>query len=68
VVAYSGTPGRLLQLQVAAAGVHHAAKGGAGAGAARAIVEFRSAEPSVPAPWELGEVAGELANFARDAS
>jgi hypothetical protein len=66
VVAYSGTPGRLLQLQVAAAGVHHAVEGGAGA--ARAIVEFRSAEPSVPAPWELGEVAGELAHFARDAS
>jgi hypothetical protein len=48
------------------AGLHHAAKGGAGI--ARAVVEFRSAEPSAPAPWELEKVAGELARSARDAS
>jgi hypothetical protein len=46
------------------AGLHHAADGGAGA--ARAIAEFRSAEPSTPAPWELEEVVGELARSARD--
>jgi hypothetical protein len=40
------------------AGLHHAVEGGAGA--ARAIAEFRSAEPSAPTPWELEEVAGEL--------
>jgi hypothetical protein len=52
--------------EVAGAGLHHAAKGGAGA--ARAVAEFRSAEPSAPAPWELEEVAGELARSARDAA
>jgi hypothetical protein len=56
----------LPRLEVAAAGLHHAAEGGAGA--ARAIAGFRSAEPSAPAPWELEEVAGELARSARDAA
>jgi hypothetical protein len=50
--------------EVAAAGLHHAAEGGAGA--TRAVAEFRSAEPSAPAPWELEEVAVELARFAHD--
>jgi hypothetical protein len=40
------------------AGLHHTAEGGAGA--ARAVIEFRSAEPSAPVPWELEEVAGNL--------
>jgi hypothetical protein len=48
------------------AGLHRAAK--SGAGAARAVAEFRSAEPSAPAPWELEEVGGELARYARDAA
>jgi hypothetical protein len=48
------------------AGLHRAPEGGAGA--ARAIAEFRSAKPSAPAPWELEEVAGELARSARDAA
>jgi hypothetical protein len=48
------------------AGLHHAAEGGAGA--ARAVIEFRFAEPSAPALWELGEVAGELARSARNAA
>jgi hypothetical protein len=48
------------------AGLHRAAKGGAGA--ARAVAEFRSAEPSAPAPWELGEAAGELARYAHGAA
>jgi hypothetical protein len=48
------------------AGLHHAAQGGASA--ARAIAEFRSAEPSAPAPWELEEVARELACSAHDTS
>jgi hypothetical protein len=52
--------------EFAADGLHHAAKDGAGA--ARAIAEFRSAEPSAPAPWELEEVAGELARSAHDAT
>jgi hypothetical protein len=51
--------------EVAAASLHHAAEGGAGA--ARAVAEFRSVEPSAPAPWEIEEVAGELARSARDA-
>jgi hypothetical protein len=46
------------------AGIHRAAKGGASA--ARAVTEFCCAEPSAPALWELEEVAGELACFARD--
>jgi hypothetical protein len=53
-------------LEVAAAGLHHAAEGGAGA--AKAVTESRSAGPSAPALWELEEVAGELACFARDAA
>jgi hypothetical protein len=60
------TPGRLPLLEVAATGLHHTAEGGAGA--AKAVAEFRSAKPSAPAPWELEEVAGELARFARDAA
>jgi hypothetical protein len=48
------------------AGLHHPIEGGASA--AGAITEFRSAEPSAPAPWELEEVAGELARYARDAA
>jgi hypothetical protein len=48
--------------EVAAAGLHHTAKGGAGA--AKAVAEFRSPEPSAPAPWELEEVEEELARFA----
>jgi hypothetical protein len=44
--------------EVAAAGLHHAAEGGAGA--ARAVAESHSAGPSAPALWELGEVAGNL--------
>jgi hypothetical protein len=51
--------------EVAAASLHHAAE--SGAGAARAIAEFRSVEPSAPPPWELEEVAVELARSARDA-
>jgi hypothetical protein len=64
VVAYSGTPGRLPLPEVAVAGLHHTAEGGAGA--AKAVTEFRSAGPSAPARWELEEVAGELARYARD--
>ncbi len=48
------------------AGLHRAAEGGAGA--ARAVAESHSAGPSAPALWELEEVAGELAHFARDAA
>jgi hypothetical protein len=55
----------LSRLEDAAAGLHHTAEGGAGA--AIAAVESHSAEPSAPAPWELEEVAGELARSARDA-
>jgi hypothetical protein len=66
VAACSGTPGRSSWPEVAAAGLHHTAEGGAGA--ARAVTEFRSAKPSAPAPWELEEVAGELARSARDAA
>jgi hypothetical protein len=51
--------------EVAAAGLHHTAEGGASA--TRAVAEFCSAEPSVLAPWELGE-AGELARYARAAA
>ena len=42
--------------EVADAGLHHAA--GGGAGAARAIAESHSAGPSAPALWEMEEVAG----------
>jgi hypothetical protein len=48
------------------AGLHRAAEGGASA--ARAVAEFHSVEPLTPAPWELGEVAGELSRYARDAA
>jgi hypothetical protein len=48
------------------AGLHHTAEGGAGA--ARVVAESRSARPSTPAPWELEEVAGELARYASDAA
>jgi hypothetical protein len=63
---YSETPGRQPWPEVAAVGLHHAAEGGASA--ARAVTEFCSAEPSAPAPWELEEVAGELARSAGDAA
>jgi hypothetical protein len=63
---YSGTPSRLPLPEVAAAGLHHTAEGGARA--AKAVIEFRSAEPSAPALWELEEVEGELARFARNAA
>jgi hypothetical protein len=53
--------------EVAAAGLHHATEGGAGA--ARAVAESRSAGTLAPfALWELEEVAGELARFAGDAA
>jgi hypothetical protein len=66
VAACSGTPGRSPGQEVAAAGLHHTAEGGAGA--ARVVIEFRSAKPSAPAPGELEEVAGELARSTRDAA
>jgi hypothetical protein len=44
--------------EVADAGLHHAAEGGASA--ARAVVESHSAGPSALALWELEEVAGNL--------
>jgi hypothetical protein len=66
VAACSGTPGRLPLPEVADAGVHHAAEGGAGA--ARVAAESHSAGPSAHALWELEEVAGELARYARDAA
>jgi hypothetical protein len=62
----SGIPGRLPMPEVAAAGLHYTAEGGASA--ARAIAESHSAGPLAPAPWELEEVAGELACYARDAA
>jgi hypothetical protein len=52
--------------EVAAVGLHHAAEGGADV--ATAVAKSRSAEPLAPAPWELEELAGELARFARDAA
>jgi hypothetical protein len=66
VAACSGTSGRLPLPEVADAGLHHVAEGGAGA--ARVVAEFHSAGPSAPALWELEEVAGEPARFARDAA
>ena len=51
---------------VATAGLHHTTEGGAGA--AIAAAESHSTKPSAPAPWELEEVAGELARSARDAA
>jgi hypothetical protein len=60
----SGTPGRLPLSEVADAGLHHAAE--VRAGAARAVAGSRSAGPSAPALWELEEVAGEPARYARD--
>ena len=64
--ACSRTPGRFSLPEVAAAGLHHTAEGGAGA--AKAVAEFCSAKPSVLAPWELEELEGELARFARGAA
>jgi hypothetical protein len=52
--------------EVAATGLHHTVEGGASA--AKAVAESRSSEPLAPAPWELEEVAGELARFAHDAA
>ena len=66
MAAGSGTPSRLPLPEVAAAGLHHTAEGGASA--ARAVAESHYAGPSAPALWELEEVAGELARFARDAA
>jgi hypothetical protein len=66
VAACSGTPDRLPRSEVAAAGLHHIAEGGADA--AIAATKSHSAEPSTPAPWELEEVAGELARSAHDAA
>jgi hypothetical protein len=66
VAACSGTPGRLPLPEVADASLHHAA--GGGAGAARAVVESHSARPSATALWELEEVMGEPARYARDAA
>jgi hypothetical protein len=66
VVACSGTPSKLLLLEVATAGLQHVDEGGAGA--ARAVTESHSAGPSAPTLWELEEVAGELARYARDAA
>jgi hypothetical protein len=66
VAACSGTLDRLPRPEDAAAGLHHTAKGGAGA--AIAVAESHSAEPSVRAPWELEEVAGEPARSTRDAA
>jgi hypothetical protein len=60
------TPGRLTLPEIADAGLHHAAKGGAGA--TRAVAESRSAGPSAPALLEVEEVAGEPARYARDAA
>jgi hypothetical protein len=48
------------------AGLHHTAEGGTSA--AKAVAESRSAEPSTPVPWEIEEVARELARFAHDAA
>jgi hypothetical protein len=47
-------------------GLHRSAEGAAGA--TIAVVESHSAEPSAPAPWELEEMAGELARSASDAA
>jgi hypothetical protein len=52
--------------EVAEASLHYAAEGGAGA--ARAVAKSHSAGPSAPALWELEEVAGEPARYARDAA
>jgi hypothetical protein len=48
----------LLLPEVAAAGLHHTAEGGAGA--TKAVAESRSTGPSAPALWEVEEVAGNL--------
>jgi hypothetical protein len=66
VAAYSETLGRLPLLEVADAGLHHDAEGGAGV--AIAVVESHFAGPSAPTLWELEEVAEELARYARDAA
>jgi hypothetical protein len=66
VAVCSGTPGRLPLPEVADAGLHHAAEGGASA--ARAVAESQSVGPSTPALWELEKVAGEPARYARDAA
>jgi hypothetical protein len=66
VAAGSGTPSRLPLPEVAAAGLHHTAEGGASA--ARAVAESHSTRPLAPTLWELEEVAEELARYARDAA
>jgi hypothetical protein len=60
----SGTLGRSPRPEDAAASLHRTAEGGAVIAAA----ESHSAGPSAPTPWELEEVAGELARSARDAA
>ena len=66
VAACSGILDRLPRPKDAAAGLHHTAEGGACA--AIAAAESHSAGPSAPAPWELEEVAEELARSAHDAA
>jgi hypothetical protein len=66
VVVCLGIPGRLPLSEVTAAGLHHTTEGGAGA--ARAVAESCFAGPLAPAPWELEELAGELARYAHDAA
>ena len=63
MAACSETLGKLPLLEVADAGLHHAAEGGASA--ARAVTESHFAGPSAPALWEMEEVAGEPARYAR---
>jgi hypothetical protein len=50
--------------EVADAGLHHAAEGGA----TRAVAESHSVGPSAPALWELEEVVGEPTRYACDAA
>jgi hypothetical protein len=66
VAACLKTPGRLPLPEVTDASLHHAAE--SGADVARAIAESHSTGPSAPALWELEEVAGEPARYARDAA
>jgi hypothetical protein len=62
----SRTLGRSPRPEGIAASLHHTAEGGVVA--AIAVAESHSTEPLAPAPWELEEVAGELARSARDAA
>jgi hypothetical protein len=58
VVACSRTLGKSPRLEDVAAGLQDTIEGGAGA--APAATKSHSAEPLVPALWELEEVAGDL--------